>query len=108
MDKNNYHSFAPLFYQVASSGLEPAGITFPLRREVRRKRMRGVRYTMGEVSRIDVKNKIVHTDYEALPYDAVVIAAGATNNFFGIEGIDKTVYTIKSTAESIKTRNAIL
>lgn len=108
VDKNNYHSFAPLFYQVASSGLEPAGITFPLRREVRRKRMRGVRYTMGEVSRIDVKNKIVHTDYEALPYDAVVIAAGATNNFFGIEGIDKTVYTIKSTAESIKTRNAIL
>lgn len=108
VDKNNYHSFAPLFYQVASAGLEPAGITFPLRREVRRRRMRGVRYTMGEVSRIDVTRKIVYTDYEELPYDSVVIAAGATNNFFGIEGLEKSVYTIKSAPESIKARNAIL
>ena len=57
VDKNNYHSFAPLFYQVASSGLEPSGITFPLRREMRRGRMRGCRYSMGTVSVIDVSRK---------------------------------------------------
>lgn len=108
VDKHNYHSFAPLFYQVASSGLEPAGITFPLRREVRRRRMRGVRFTMGEVSRVDVKAKKVYTDYEELPYDTLVIAAGATNNFFGIDGLEQTVYTIKSAPESIKARNGIL
>lgn len=108
VDRNNYHSFAPLFYQVASSGLEPAGITFPLRREMRKGRTRGCRYTMGEVSRIDVGKKEIVTQYETIPYDKLVIAAGATNNFFGIPGLLEHVYTIKSADESIKARNAIL
>ncbi len=108
IDKNNYHSFAPLFYQVASSSLEPAGITFPLRREMSKGRMRGCRYTMGEVTRIDVERKEVTTEFETIAYDSLVIAAGATNNFFGIANLEQNVYTIKSTAESIKTRNAIL
>lgn len=108
IDKNNYHSFAPLFYQVASSGLEPAGITFPLRREMRRRRTRGCLYTMGEVHTIDVARKVVVTQYETIPYDSLVIAAGATNNFFGIPGLQEHVYTIKSASESINTRNAIL
>lgn len=108
IDKNNYHSFAPLFYQVASSSLEPAGITFPLRREMRKGRMRGCRFTMGEVRTIDVQNKTVATDHEVIPYDSLVIAAGATNNFFGIPGLHERVFTIKSADESIRTRNAIL
>lgn len=108
VDKNNYHSFAPLFYQVASSGLEPAGITFPLRREMRKGRTRGCRYTMGEVKTINVADKTITTEYETIPYDSLVIAAGATNNFFGIPGLLENVYTIKSAAESIKTRNAVL
>lgn len=108
VDKNNYHSFAPLFYQVASSGLEPSGITFPLRREMRKGHSRGCRYTMGEVKQINVENKTIVTEFETIPYDSVVIAAGATNNFFGIPGLQEHVYTIKSAAESIKARNAIL
>ncbi len=108
VDKNNYHSFAPLFYQVAASGLEPAGITFPLRREMRKGRSRDARYTMGTVSYIDVRRKQVVTEYETIPYDALVIAAGCTNNFFGIPGLAEHVYTIKSASESIRTRNAIL
>ena len=102
IDKNNYHSFAPLFYQVASSGLEPAGITFPLRREMRKRSMRGTRFTMGTVSYIDVRTKQVVTEYETIPYDALVIAVGCTNNFFGINGLEQNVYTIKSAAESIR------
>ncbi len=108
IDKNNYHSFAPLFYQVASSSLEPAGITFPLRREMRKGSMRGCRFTMGEVKTIDTANKTISTDHESIPYDALVIAAGATNNFFGIPQLQDHVYTIKSADESIRTRNAIL
>lgn len=108
VDKNNYHSFAPLFYQVASSSLEPAGITFPLRREMRKGKMRGCRFTMGEVTSIDVATKTITTSDERIPYDALVIAAGATNNFFGIPGLHERVYTIKSADESIRTRNAIL
>lgn len=108
IDKNNYHSFAPLLYQVASSGLEPSDISFPLRREVSRGKNRGVRYTMGTVSVIDVNKKTVLTEYEEIPYDKLIIAAGCTNNFFGINGLQDKVYTIKSVSESIRTRNAIL
>lgn len=108
VDRNNYHSFPPLFYQVASSGLDPGSISFPLRREMRRRHMRGVRYHLGDVSSIDTVNHKVHTQYETLHYDTLVIAAGSTNNFFNIPDLEKHVYTIKSTAEAIRCRNDIL
>lgn len=108
VDRHNYHSFAPLFYQVASSQLEPAGITFPLRREMRRRSVRGCVFEMGEVREIDVKRRTVITDVAEVPYDAVVIAAGATNNFFGIPGLEHSVYTLKSVPEAISCRNAVL
>lgn len=108
VDKNNYHSFAPLFYQVASSGVEPSDITFPLRRELSRGKSRGCQYTMGTVSIIDISRKEVITEYEHIPYDSLVIAAGCTNNFFGIKGLPEKVYTIKSAAEAIRARNAVL
>ena len=108
VDRHNYHSFAPLFYQVASSELEPSGITFPLRREMRRRKVRGCLYDMGDVQSIDVKNKTIRTSYGYKNYDVLVIAAGATNNFFGIEGLENKVYTLKSVPEAIRCRNAIL
>lgn len=108
IDRNNFHSFPPLFYQVASSGLEPASISFPLRREVRSRKFRGVNYHMGDVSEIDTARKLVHTQFETLHYDKLVIAAGTTNNFFGIPDLYKHVYTLKSTPESIRCRNEIL
>ncbi|MDO4319360.1 MAG: NAD(P)/FAD-dependent oxidoreductase [Bacteroidales bacterium] len=108
VDKHNYHSFAPLFYQVASSELEPAGITFPLRREMRRRNVRGCLYDMGTVKSVDTIRKVVVTDLEELPYDVLIIAAGATNNFFGIDGLRDRVYTLKSVPEAISCRNAIL
>lgn len=108
IDRRNYHSFPPLFYQVASSGLEPSNIAFPLRRELKRRRMRCVRYHYGKVSEIDMKKREVVTQYERVPFDKLVIAAGTTNNFFGIEGLDEHVYTLKTVPEAIRTRNAIL
>jgi NADH dehydrogenase len=108
IDRNNYHSFPPLFYQVASAGLEPGNISFPLRREMRSRHMRGCKFRMGEVKTIDTANKVVHTQYESLPYDILVIAAGTTNNFFGIPDLEKHVYTLKSTAEALRCRNDIL
>ena len=54
IDSNNYHSFPPLFYQVASSGLDPASICFPIRREMRKGPVRGAHYQMGTVSKIDI------------------------------------------------------
>lgn len=108
VDRFNYHSFPPLFYQVASSGLEPASISFPLRREVRGRRFRNCSFRLGLVSAIDVERKLVVTQYEEIPYDLLVIACGTTNNFFGIKGLDETVVTLKSTPEAIRVRNKVL
>ena len=108
IDRNNFHSFPPLFYQVASAGLDPASISFPLRREMRTRRAKGVKYNMGEVKSIDTVKKRVVTQFETLEYDKLVIAAGTTNNFYGIPDLEKTVYTLKSTAEAIRCRNDIL
>lgn len=108
VDKHNYHSFAPLFYQVASSGVEPSDITFPLRRELSRGKSRGTQFTMGHVSIIDISRKEVITEFEHIPYDTLVIAAGCTNNFFNLSTIRDKVYTIKSAPEAIRARNAVL
>lgn len=108
IDRNNYHSFPPLLYQVASAGLEPASISFPFRSELRKKRFKNVSYNLGEVSQIDFNAKKIYTQFETVEYDKLVIAAGTTNNFFGNDDLVKSVYTIKSTPEAIRCRNDIL
>ncbi len=108
VDKYNYHSFPPLFYQVASSGLEPASISFPFRREMHSSKYHGCSFHMGDVRRIDTGAREVRTQFETLSYDVLVLAAGTMNNFFGIADLEKHVYTIKSTPEAIRTRNEVL
>ncbi|MEF9924288.1 MAG: NAD(P)/FAD-dependent oxidoreductase [Muribaculaceae bacterium] len=106
VDRNNFHSFPPLFYQIASSGLDPGSISFPFRREIRK--LNGVRFRIGEVKSVDTELKEITTQYEKISYDHLIIAAGTTNNFFGIEGLKESVYTLKSAAEAIRLRNEIL
>lgn len=108
VDRHNYHAFPPLFYQVASSELDPTSICFPLRREFGKRRGKGVRFHIGDVKAIDVINKQVITNYESIPYDKLVIALGTTNNFFGNPDLINEVYTLKSTDEAIRIRNEIL
>ena len=106
LDKNNFHSFPPLFYQIASSGLEPSSISFPFRREMRR--LKNTNYHFGEVLEIDSKNSTVRTQFETIKYDQLVIASGTTNNFFNQPELKEKVHTLKSTAEAIRLRNEIL
>ena len=108
VDRNNYNCFPPLFYQVASSGLDPTDISFAFRRELRKYAHQGVRFHMGTVLAVDVKSKSVTTDHEILPYDHLVIALGTTNNFFGDNTLIDKVYTLKSIGESIRIRNEVL
>ncbi len=108
IDKNNFHGFPPLFYQVASSGLDPTSIAFPFRRELRSGKRHKASFHLGEVKCIDVKAGKVVTSLEAIGYDRLVIAAGSTNNFFGNDDLLKKVYTLKSTDEAIRIRNEIL
>ena len=106
IDRNNFHCFPPLFYQIASSGLDSSNICFPFRREF--KKRKGVTYHRGHVKGIDVEKKTVTTSYETIHYDKLVIAAGTTNNFFGMEGLDRKVFGIKTVAEASYTRDEIL
>lgn len=106
IDRDNFHCFPPLFYQIASSGLVPANICFPFRREMRK--LRNVRYHMGHVKGIDPVAKTVTTSYETLSYDRLVIAAGSTNNYFGMEGLDKETFGIKTVAQAAHTRDEVL
>lgn len=108
IDRNNFHSFPPLFYQIASGGLDPGNISFPFRREMSGFRDKGMRYHMGDVHTIDVLRKEVRTQYESVEYDKLVIAAGTTNNFFGNPDLVKSVFTMKSAAEATRCRNEIL
>lgn len=106
VDRNNFHCFPPLFYQIASSGLVAANICFPFRREI--KKMRNVSYHMGHVKDIDLAAKTVTTSYETIAYDKLVLAAGSTNNYFGMTDLDKETYGIKTVAEAAHTRDEIL
>lgn len=106
VDRNNFHSFPPLFYQIASSGLASSNISFPFRREFKKKK--NVTYHMGHVKNIDVDKREVTTSYETIPYDRLVIAAGTRNNFFGMQDLPETVYCIKTIGEAAHTRDEIL
>lgn len=106
IDRNNFHCFPPLFYQIASSGLVSANISFPFRREL--KSMRNVSYHMGHVKNIDLTAKTVTTSYETLSFDRLVIAAGATNNYFGMDSLAMETYGIKTVGQAAHTRDEIL
>lgn len=106
VDRNNFHCFPPLFYQIASSGLVAANICFPFRREF--KKMRNVSYHMGHVKHIDLDAKCVTTSYETISYDRLVLAAGSTNNHFGMPNLPEETFGIKTVAEAMHTRDEIL
>ncbi|MCH5229200.1 MAG: NAD(P)/FAD-dependent oxidoreductase [Muribaculaceae bacterium] len=106
IDRNNFHCFPPLFYQIASSGLDSSNICFPFRREIHKRK--NITYHMGHVKEIDIEAKTVTTSYETISYDKLVIAAGTTENFFGMKDLDKKVFGIKTVAEASYTRDEIL
>lgn len=106
LDRNNYHQFPPLIYQVASSGLEPSTIAFPFRSAFHRKG--NFYFRLATLERIDVAHKQVQTDIGAIDYDFLVLACGATTNFFGNERIAAHALPMKTLNESVRLRNVLL
>lgn len=106
IDKVNHHQFQPLFYQVATSQIEPSSISFPLRNIFNKKE--NVQIRLADVYRIDkLKNKIF-TSIGEFDYDYLIIATGCTTNFFGNINISKNTLPLKSTFDAITIRNHIL
>lgn len=106
IDRVNYHQFQPLFYQVATSGLDASNISFPLRKVFQKSK--NVRFRMAEVNQIDAIQKKVFTDIGDFNYDALVIATGADTNFFGNQSMAEYALPMKSTVEAIALRNRLL
>ena len=106
VDKNNYNQFPPLIYQVASAGLEPSNISFPFRRLFQG--WKNFFFRMAEVQHIDTEEKAIKTSIGTIHYDDLVLAAGATTNFFGNKNIEDSALPMKSVSESMRLRNTIL
>ncbi len=105
LDKNNYHLFQPLLYQVAMSGLEPSAISFPLRKVFQNT---GIIYRMAELEFVLSKENELITDIGRIKYDFLVLATGAKTNFFDQEEIEKNTLQMKSAPDALYIRNRIL
>ena len=106
LDRFNYHQFQPLFYQVATAGLDASNISFPLRKVFHHSK--NVRFCMAEVKEIaHLQNKVV-TDIGDFEYDRLIIATGADTNFFGNELMAANAMPMKSTVEAIELRHRML
>ena len=106
VDKNNYHQFPPLIYQVASGGLEPSSISFPFRRLFQGKK--DFFFRMAKVESVNTDKKTIKTTVGEIDYDYLVMAFGAKTNFFGNKDIEATTLPMKSVSEAMRLRNTIL
>jgi len=106
LDRNNYHQFQPLFYQVAMSGLEPSSIVFPFRKMFQK--APNVFIRIAEVLEVNAEQQCVQTDKGEIPYDYLILAMGADTNYFGNPEIAQNVIPMKSVSEALFLRNAIL
>lgn len=106
IDKHNYHQFQPLMYQVATARLEPASISFPLRKVFQK--AKNVRIRIAKVLDIQYDKKSVSTSIGNFDYDHLVIAIGCTTNYFGNANLKDYAYPMKTIPEAIQLRNRIL
>ena len=106
IDKHNYHTFQPLLYQVATGGLEPDSIAFPLRKLFND--VENFYFRLAEVQKINPQKKIVETSIGNLEYDELIIATGSKTNFFGNTNIQKYTMEMKSIPQSLNIRSLIL
>jgi NADH:ubiquinone reductase (H+-translocating) len=106
IDRFNYHQFQPLFYQVATAGLDASNISFPLRKAFQKSK--NVRIRMAEVERIDTVANQVITNEDTYSYDYLVIATGASTNFFGNKNLEEHAFPMKSTVEALQLRHKLI
>jgi NADH dehydrogenase len=106
IDKNNYHQFQPLFYQVATAGIEPSSILFPLRKIFQKRKEMYIR--VAEVESVDTDKKELTTSLGTVWYDYLVISTGVNSNFFGMKSMEENAVPMKSVSEAMGLRNRLL
>jgi len=110
IDRNNYHTFSPLLYQVATCGLDPSDIAYPVRGIFRNQP--NIHFLMGEVIAIDTREKLVTVKRGLQPtqerYDSLIVAAGSVTNSFGEPSIEKHGFGLKDLNDALKLRDHVL
>ncbi|HWN68253.1 MAG TPA: NAD(P)/FAD-dependent oxidoreductase [Haliangium sp.] len=110
IDRENFHTFTPLLYQVATSALDPSEIAYPVRTIFHKNR--NIRFLWGEVSSIDRERKHVLVDargtFREEPYDYLILAAGSVTNFFGNQEAAEVSFELKALPDAVVLRNHIL
>ena len=106
LDRNNHHTFQPLLYQVATGTLDAPSIAFPLRKMFRKQE--NFTFRIADVLGIDAKNKTLDTDIGSISYDYLIIATGATTNFFGNQDIAYNAMPMKNVKEAVNIRSFLL
>jgi len=106
IDKQNYHLFQPLLYQVAIAGLLPSQIAYPLRTIFRDQK--NITFQLGEVTGINFEARYVSMNGSVIAYDYLVIAVGAETNFFGMDSIEQDGFEVKDIQKAVSTRNHLL
>src|SRR5574341_752825 len=106
IDRNNYHLFQPLLYQVATASLEQEAIAYPGRAILRG--WGNARFLLAEATGVDFKRRQVQTDHGPVGYDYLIVAAGAVTGFFDLPGVEQHSYQLKGLFDAVVLRNHIL
>jgi NADH dehydrogenase len=106
LDRNNYHTFLPLLYQVAAAELAPEDIAYPVRSILRK--LPNVHFFLADVQRIEFSSRTIATDGPAIGYDYLILATGSVTHFFGVPGAAEHAFPLKTLEQGITLRNQIL
>jgi len=106
VDRNNYHLFQPLLYQVATAGLEQESIAHSVRAMARH--WPGTRFHLSEVSAVDLETRQIRTDQGPVSYDYLIIGAGSVTNYFALESVERHAFDLKELSDGERLRNHIL
>ncbi|OBQ56652.1 NAD(P)/FAD-dependent oxidoreductase [Tamlana sp. s12] len=106
LDRNNYHNFQPLLYQVSTGGLEPDSIAYPIRKIL--KNFPNFYFRLADVEFIDTENNELKTNIGHLKFDYLIVASGSETNYFGNSEIEKHSMAMKTIPQSLDLRSLIL
>jgi NADH dehydrogenase len=106
VDRNNYHTFFPLLYQVAAAELEPEDIIYPVRSILHR--YENIHFMMGEVTVIDTSQHKLQMGSQSIPYDYLILSIGSEAHYFGVQGAEEHAFPLKKLDDAILLRNHIL
>jgi len=106
IDQHNHHNFQPLMYQIATAGLMPDAIVAPFRNIF--SSQKNVYFRMARVESIDANQQRIETNIGSASYDYLVLATGATTNFFGMDRVQRHAYTLKTIEDALELRSALI